>query len=108
MRRDGAMTDPPRARDMKAEAMVWLALWCGSGAIVGWMIGHSSGRPGLGAFLGAFCGPFGWLMLLGAAPKQRVVQAPSGSSVYVAVEEEHAEITAVDSPPPISWVAQTA
>ena len=55
--------------------MLWLVLWCGSGAIVGWAIGLFTGRRGLGVFLGMFCGVFGWLMLLGADPRERALNA---------------------------------
>jgi hypothetical protein len=61
--------------DSKAEDMIWLLLWCGSGAIVGSVIGQHKGRTALGAILGASCGVFGWLMLLGADPRERAVRS---------------------------------
>jgi hypothetical protein len=87
--------------------MVWLVLWCCSGAIVGWAIGLVTGRPGLGVFLGMFCGVFGWLMLLGADPR-----APSqlDSSAIVEARDAHSSemgAGAAGSPSPIRSIAPT-
>jgi hypothetical protein len=83
--------------------MIWLVLWCGSGAIGGWTIGHFKGLPWLGVVLGAFCGAFGWLMLLGAEPRPRVTASVGGTSTSVAAED--AAPVAVVPLQPISWVA---
>ncbi len=57
--------------------VVLLGLWCLVGGVVGGSIGHSSGRLGTGLLLGSFCGVFGWVLLAGAAPRQRVTVAPA-------------------------------
>lgn len=91
--------------------MVWLALWCGSGAIVGWVIGSFRGRSGVGTVLGAFAGPFGWLMVLGAAPKARAVAAlphPVSSAVAESPRAQDAENTVAISPQWISWTASVS
>jgi hypothetical protein len=85
--------------------MIWLVLWCGSGAIVGATIGHGKGRASLGGVLGMFCGPFGWLMLLAAEPRTRVTGSFTGASTSVAAED--AGPAAVVPLSPISWVAPT-
>jgi hypothetical protein len=54
-----------------------LAFWCGSGALVGASIGIVKHRPGIGMLLGTFCGIFGWIMLLGARPRQIAPGEPS-------------------------------
>ena len=59
--------------------MSWLLLWCGSGALVGWAIGRSTGRTAVGVFLGTFCGLFGWLVLLAAEPREAA--APEALSI---------------------------
>src|SRR5215203_3005279 len=51
--------------------MVWLLLWCGSGALVGSLLGASIGRVRVGIVLGMFCGVFGWLMLVSARLRER-------------------------------------
>ena len=83
--------------------MIWLVLWCGSGAIGGWTIGHFKGFPWLGGVLGMFCGAFGWLMLLGAEPRPRVAESLAGANTSVAAED--AGPVAVVPLSPISWVA---
>jgi hypothetical protein len=52
--------------------LVLLASWCLVGGAVGGVIGKYSGRLGVGVVLGSFCGVFGWALLAGAAPRQRV------------------------------------
>ncbi len=84
--------------------MIWLVLWCGSGAIGGWTIGHFKGRSWLGGVLGMFCGAFGWLMLLGAEPRPRMAESLTGASTSAAVAED-AGPAAVAPLSPISWVA---
>jgi uncharacterized membrane protein YfcA len=90
--------------DVKAEEMIWLVLWCGSGAIVGWTIGHFQGRPWLGGVLGMFCGAFGWVMLLGAEPRTRVTGSLADASTSASTAED-AGLAAVVPLSPISWVA---
>ena len=51
--------------------MIWLLLWCGSGALVGSLLGASIGRVRIGMVLGMFCGVFGWLMLVSAKLRER-------------------------------------
>ena len=83
--------------------MIWLVLWCGSGAIVGSTFGHVKGRASLGGVLGMFCGPFGWLMVLGAEPRTRVTGSFVGASTSMAAEDPAP--AAVVPLSPISWVA---
>ena len=90
--------------DVKAEEMIWLVLWCGSGAIVGWTIGHFQGRPWLGGVLGMFCGAFGWVMLLGAEPRTRATGSLADASTSASTAED-AGLAAVVPLSPISWVA---
>lgn len=91
--------------------MVWLALWCGSGAIVGSVVGNFTGRTGVGTVLGTFAGPFGWLMLLGGQPRSRAVCAsprvPTSTATAETPSVENVEI--VDGHPPqwISWTVST-
>ena len=55
--------------------LVLLALWCLVGGAVGGLMGNHSGRLGVGVLLGLFCGVFGWVLLAGAAPRQRATAA---------------------------------
>ncbi len=50
-------------------AFLGLAIWCGSGAIVGGAIGAWYDRTATGVLLGTFCGVIGWILLLGAGPR---------------------------------------
>ena len=90
--------------------MIWLALWCGSGAIVGSVVGSFTGRPGVGTVLGTFAGPLGWLMLLGAEPRARAVRAspdvPASTAEASCVED--AEIIDALSPQPLSCAASAS
>jgi hypothetical protein len=79
-----------------------LAVWCASGALVGGILGIPRGRPLTGVVLGTFCGVFGWLIVLGAAPRHRtaaptpddapvgtdVADAPVGTDVDTEVETD--------------------
>ena len=84
--------------------MIWLVLWCGSGAVVGGTIGFFKGRPWLGGVLGMFCGPFGWLMLLGAEPRTRATGSLAGASASASTAEDVGRVAVVPLAP-ISWVA---
>jgi hypothetical protein len=92
------------------EDMIWLALWCGSGAIVGYFIGRFTGRPAVGTVLGTFCGAFGWLIVLGADPRERAAHAPpdrpdSAGPAEITSGVDDVGITQTLSPKPISWTA---
>jgi hypothetical protein len=50
-------------------ALLGLAIWCGSGALVGGAIGTWYDRTAAGVLLGTFCGVIGWILLLGAGPR---------------------------------------
>ena len=50
-------------------ALAWLAFWCASGALVGWLLVARSERGLVGSILGAFMGIFGWVLILGAQPR---------------------------------------
>ena len=88
--------------------MIWLVLWCGSGALVGSAIGRFTGRPALGAILGMLCGVFGWLMLIGADPRERAVRSPVASSLTTDVGGvQSSELVGVAPSSPIQGVAST-
>ena len=86
--------------------MIWLLLWCSLGAIVGSVIGHRTARPTLGALLGVSCGVFGWLLLLGAEPRERALRPQPDSSVTTDLVPS-ADVGATPALPPIQWVAPT-
>jgi hypothetical protein len=83
--------------------MIWLALWCASGATVGWGLGARTGRPGIGTVLGTFAGPFGWLMLLGA---ERVPPAcPASAATAETASSASDELVEAGAPQWLSWSA---
>jgi hypothetical protein len=88
-------------------ALSGLALWCGSGALVGATIGTLRGRLAAGVLLGTFCGVLGWILVLGAPPRRRTPRVMPAAAVAVpatvSATVTEADVREASAPAPLAW-----
>jgi hypothetical protein len=98
------------AERMTGAPLIWVAFWCGIGALVGWVIGGSRGRATEGLWLGLFLGAIGWIIVYFMPPGPAAVAArrvEAAELLGASTDQATHMSTDVIDTRPCPWCAET-